>query len=335
LFQKNTQKPTITTIPVDILLEENSSQMKNTLKRSEIKVASCTESDMTIPVDILLEENSSQMKNNPIPPHQSNTPEEKFSSAGHQNYLSKITGENFMINPGIDLPQLPPKIKTNPGSNRVFQIGKPSGKDELFPQNDTETSHSKNNQGQNKTSRMIRRKNNPRSKRRHRAKIKETHPATKGEICQMEDDPRLNKILQVDKFILDDNSKKSLMKNNPSSNKIPQVDIPDEKFLSTKGNFEVEENSTTNSLHNNKVQQFLGKRRLDDSKISPTIYKLAKTDMARETPSQTKTVKELKPLWESSNQIKQEDMKDREGLPINLHDINLPTKSRINQKKYP
>jgi len=174
LFQKNTQKPTITTIPVDILLEENSSQMKNTLKRSEIKVASCTESDMTIPVDILLEENSSQMKNNPIPPHQINTPEEKFSSAGHQNYLSKITGENFMTNPGIDLPQPPPKIKTNPGSNRVFQIGKPSGKDELFPQNDTETSHSKNNQGQNKTSRMIRRKNNPRSKRRHRAKIKET-----------------------------------------------------------------------------------------------------------------------------------------------------------------
>ena len=240
-----------------------------------------------------------------------------------------------MINPGIDLPQLPPKIKTNPGSNRVFQIGKPSGKDELFPQNDTETSHSKNNQGQNKTSRMIRRKNNPRSKRRHQAKIKKTLSATKGEICQMEDDPRLNKILQVDKFILDDDSKISLMKNNPGLNKIPQVDIPDEKFLSTKGNFEVEENSTTNSLHNNKAQQILGKRRLDDSKISPTIYKLAKTDMARETPSQTKTVKELKPLRESSNQIKQEDMKDREGLPINLHDINLPTKSRINQKKYP
>jgi len=58
----------------------------------------------------------------------------------------------------------------------------------------------------------------------------------------MEDDPRLNKILQVEKFIF---SKISLMKNNPGSNRILQVDIPDEKFLSTVGNLEVEENSTT------------------------------------------------------------------------------------------
>jgi len=75
----------------------------------------------------------------------------------------------------------------------------------------------------------------------HRAKIKETLSAAKGEICQMEDDPRLNKILQVDKFFLDDASKISLMKNNPGSNRIRQVDIPDEKFLLTEENSEVED----------------------------------------------------------------------------------------------
>ncbi len=121
------------------------------------------------------------------------------------------------------------------------------------------------------------------------------------------------------------------MKNNPGSNKIPQVDIPDEKFLLTEGNFKVEENSKTNSLHNYKAQQILGKRRLDNSKISPTIYKLAKTDMAQETPIQTKTVKELKPLRESSNQIKQGDVKDREWLPINHHDIKYPKPHKLKE----
>jgi len=78
-------------------------------------------------------------------------------------------------------------------------------------------------------------KNNPRSKRRHRAKIKETI-SEKGETYQLKDDP---KILQIDKPILD--SDLSLIKNNPSSNRIRQVDIPDEKFLLTEENSEVED----------------------------------------------------------------------------------------------
>jgi len=117
--------------------------MKNTLKKSKVKVTRRTESNITIPADILLEENSSQIKNN------------------------------------------------------------------------------------------------PRSKRRHRAKIKKTLSATKREIYQMEDDPRLNRIIQVDKPILD--ADLSLMKNNPGPNRIRQVDIPDEKFLLTEENSKVED----------------------------------------------------------------------------------------------
>jgi len=81
-------------------------------------------------------------------------------------------------------------------------------------------------------------KNNPRSKRRHRAKIKETI-SEKRETYQLKDDPRLNRTIQVDKPILD--SDLSLMKNNPGSNRIRQVDIPDEKFLLTEEKSEVED----------------------------------------------------------------------------------------------
>jgi len=132
------------TIPVDIILEENSSQIKHNLRvetsrekfsssnkldkvenhktRSNINNENCAQSKLRVQVGILVKDHPSQMKINPTSTPQVNKPEKKILSAVNLNYLDnpRSNSKDDRKIPGID--PHPFKIKNTPGYNKFLQV---------------------------------------------------------------------------------------------------------------------------------------------------------------------------------------------------------------------